>query len=230
MKKEEAFKSYIQSRNWDGMHKILCCMNSSALKQMEEYTRSSVLPYLDNDLFWETCLHLIIYRRQAFLSTVKRCEHLVRNKTLNFNNPGVKGLAEFLSTSNPASITKIAKMLIPLLNTEELITGMFDAFNINNEITRISLLLTVDSPLSYYLIFKDLKMMDDKALAYKCSLSIIKRNNDMAFNAASILKTYFALDELPTRFSLNIEAYELSRIDRDFATFAHILEGKRPKI
>lgn len=230
MKTEEVLKSYIQSRNWDGTNKVLSYMNSGAKKLIEEYTRNTILPSLDNDLYWETCLHLILFRRQAFLSCVKCCEHLVKNKTLNFDNIGVKGLYEFLSKENPESINKIARMLMPLLNTEELIDGLFKGFHIDNEVTRINILLTVDSAPSYYAIFKNMKMLDDRVVAMKCCQVIMKRDNDMAFNAVSIFKAYFGLDELPARFSLNIAAYEISRIDRDYKSFCHILQGKRPTI
>ena len=107
---------------------------------------------------------------------------------------------------------------------------LFEAFHIDNDITRLSALLKVDSPASYYLIFRTLKLVDDKAIARKCCMSIIKRNNDMAFNAVSLIKAYWALDDLPARFSLNIEQYELSHIDRDYGTFLDILNGKRPKL
>ena len=92
------------------------------------------------------------------------------------------------------------------------------------------MLLKVDSELSYYLIFKILKLIEDKVIARKCCMTLIKRNSDQAFNAVSLIKTYLGFDDLPACFSLKIEEFELSHIDRDFNTFQHVLNGKRPNL
>ena len=94
----------------------------------------------------------------------------------------------------------------------------------------MSILLKTDTYLSYYLIFKTLKLIEDKIIAKKCCMALIKRQNDHAYNAVCLIKAYFGLDDLPGRFSLKIEQYELSHIDRNYETFVHVLEGKRPKI
>ena len=120
--------------------------------------------------------------------------------------------------------------MLPLMQTEEQAWGLLEAFHVENEVTRLSVLLKVNSPLSYYLIFKTLKLVEDKVIAHKCCMVIIKRGDDKAFNMVSLIKTYFGLDELPARFSLTIEPYELSHIDKDFDAFLHVLNGKRPRI
>jgi hypothetical protein len=58
----------------------------------------------------------------------------------------------------------------------------------------------------------------------------MKRNNDMAFNMASIMRTYFGIDDLKSHLSLRIEPYELNLIDRSYETFFDFLNGKRPKV
>ena len=58
----------------------------------------------------------------------------------------------------------------------------------------------------------------------------MKKNNDMAYNMASILKHYFGIDELKATFSLLIEPYELSYIEQNYDNFNHVLKGKRPRL
>jgi hypothetical protein len=108
--------------------------------------------------------------------------------------------------------------------------GMFEALHIEEEVTQLSILLKDDSPLSYFLIFKTLKMAEDRTVARKCCMVLMKRLDDRAFNAVCLIKAYFGLDDLPGRFSLTIEQYELSHIDRNYDTFVHVLNGKRPKV
>ena len=116
------------------------------------------------------------------------------------------------------------------MRTAEQVMAMMEAFHVENEVTRLSMLLKVDSDLSYYLIFKTLKLLEDKVIARKCCMALMKRQDDRAFNAVCLIKAYFGLDDLPARFSLTIEQYELSHIDRNFDTFQHVLNGKRPRV
>ena len=80
--------------------------------------------------------------------------------------------------------------MLPALQTEVQVMGLWSAFHVENEVTRLTMLLKVDSPLSYYLIFKTLKLIEDKVVARKCCMSLIKRQDDRAFNAVCIIKAY----------------------------------------
>lgn len=217
-------------RDWNGMDRTLHSLSNMEFRRMEQVVRVAVLPTLDNDLFWEALFHLILYKRAAFISGVTSCGHLIKDGSLSFNNDSVKALYEHLKKTNAESLTKIANMMLPLLDDEKRINELFEAFHIDNDITRLSILLKVDTPLSYYIIFKTLKMVDDRLVASKCCRSIMKRNTDMAFNVVSLIKSYWSLDDLPARFSLNIPDYELSHIDKSYENFLHTINGKRPII
>ena len=228
--KKDIIMQFINNQDWEGMKRMLSSLSNMEFRRIEQTVRQNVLPYLENDLYWEALLHLIIFKRQAFISGIFACEHLIRTGTLNVNNESVSALYKHLKENNPDSLIKMTNMMLPLLQTEQQVNDVFNAFHIDNDITRLSVLLKVESPLSYYIIFKTLKIVDDKIVANKCSKVIMKRNNDMAFNAVSLIKSYFALDELPARFSLTIPEYELNHIDRNYNTFLNILNGKRPKL
>lgn len=228
--KKDIIMQFINNQDWEGMKRMLSSLSNMEFRRTEQTVRQNVLPYLENDLYWEALLHLIIFKRQAFISGIFACEHLISTGTLNVNNESVSALYKHLKENNPDSLIKMTNMMLPLLQTEQQVNDVFNAFHIDNDITRLSVLLKVESPLFYYIIFKTLKIVDDKIVANKCCKVIMKRNNDMAFNAVSLIKSYFALDELPARFSLTIPEYELNHIDRNYNTFLNILNGKRPKL
>lgn len=230
MKNGENIRTLITSRNWEGMNRMLRSLSNMEFRQMEQTVRMSVLPRLDNELFWEALLHLIIFKRAAFIAGASSCEGLVKKGALDFGNKHVEALYEHLRATHPESLIKITNIILQHLKTKEQISGLFEAFHIDNEITRLSALLKVDSAASYYHIFCSLKMLEDKLIARKCCISIIKRNNDMAFNAVSLIKTYWGIDDLPAKFSLNIEEYELNHVDQSYENFLRILNGKRPVI
>lgn len=220
----------IQTRNWQELMRLLESLSNAEFRRMERVMREEVLPCLENNAFWETLFHIILFKRSAFMSGAVAIEHLCKDETLDFGNEYVTLLHEHLKATSPEALVKLCNMMVPFLTTEAQAEQMFRAFGIGNEVTQLSILLKVNSPLSYYIIFKTLKMVEDKVIARKCCMAIIKRHDDMAFNAVSLIKAYFGLDDLPARFSLTIEQYELSHIDRDFNTFQHVLTGKRPRI
>lgn len=220
----------IGTRDWEGLSQMLGSLSNMELRRMERVMREEVLKELENDLFWETLLHIIIFKRAAFISGVTAVTHLVKDGTLNFEVEGVRRLYEHLKVTNVESLVKICNMMMPELRTEAQVMGMFEAFHVENEVTRLTVLLKAEHDLSYYLIFKTLKLIEDKVIARKCCVALMKRQDDRAFNAVCLIKAYFGLDDLPARFSLTIEQYELSHIDRDYNTFIHVLNGKRPKL
>ena len=230
MTHKERLEQLIGTRDWEGLTQMLGNLSNMELRRMERVMREEVLTGLENDLFWETLLHLIIFKRAAFISGVTAVTHLVKDGTLDFEVKSVGRLFEHLKATNQESLVKMCNMMVPELRTEAQVMGMFEAFHVENEVTRLAVLLKAEHDLSYYLIFKTLKLIEDKLVARKCCVALMKRQDDRAFNAVCLIKAYFGLDDLPARFSLTIEQYELSHIDRDYNTFIHVLNGKRPRI
>lgn len=230
MSNKEKALMFVGTRDWEGLGRMLRSLSNMEFRRMERVMREEVLTELDNEAFWETLLHIIIYKRAGFISGATAVGHLATDGTLNFEAEGVKLLYEHLKETDEGSIVKLCNMMLPALQTEVQVMGLWSAFHVENEVTRLTMLLKVDSPLSYYLIFKTLKLIEDKVVARKCCMSLIKRQDDRAFNAVCIIKAYFGLDDLPGRFSMKIEPYELSHIDRNYDTFCHVLDGKRPKV
>lgn len=230
MTNRERVRQLIGIRDWESLTQMLESLSNMELRRMERVMREDVLGGLENDLFWETLLYLIIFKRAAFISGVTAVTHLAKDETLDFDLESVRRLYEYLKETNEESLVKMCNMMMPELMTEAQVMGMFEALHVENEVTRLSVLLKAEHDLSYYLIFKTLKMIEDKVIARKCCTALMKRQDDRAFNAVCLIKAYFGLDELPARFSLTIEQYELSHIDRDYNTFCHVLEGKRPRV
>ncbi len=230
MTNKDRVTQLISTRDWEGLTQMLGNLSNMELRRMERVMREEVLTGLENDLFWETLLHLIIFKRAAFISGVTALTHLAKDGTLDFEVKSVDRLCEHLKATNQESLVKMCNMMVPELRTEAQVMGMFEAFHVEDEVTRLAVLLKAEHDLSYYLIFKTLKLIEDKLVARKCCVALMKRQDDRAFNAVCLIKAYFGLDDLPARFSLTIEQYELSHIDRDYNTFIHVLNGKRPRI
>ncbi len=231
MSATETIRKAMEERKFDQLRTILEHMSNMEFRRMERLIRESILPSLPNDTFWQSLYHLITYRRQAFLSSIMAVEQLAKNGTLDFDNEHVEQLYRHLTTESPEAIDKLASMALPLLQTEEQIEQMFRCLHIDSPRKCIALLLKSESPQSYYALFKSLKHIpEQQELVRKCCIYIMKRNNDMAFNMAAILRSYFGISDLRSNLSLRIEPYEHSLLDRSYDTFLSFLHGKRPTV
>ena len=221
----------IELGEWEQLNRFFSAMSNSEFRRAESYVRKSVLPALPNDAFWEALYHLVQYRRQAFLSGVLSAGEHANDGTLNLRCQGAFHLSAYLHETHPLSVPKVVGMLLPLLQDKQQVEDLFHTFRIDDQRQRVLALLRVESPHAYYLLFNALRHIpDNRPLALNCCRYIMSRKNDMSYNMAALLQAYFGLDELRGQFSLNIQPYELSLLDRGPQTFYNILNGKRPKL
>ena len=81
MTNKERVTQLISTRDWDGLTQMLKNLSNMELRRMERVMREEVLPTLENDLFWETLLCAIQFKRSAFISGVTAVRHLVKDGT-----------------------------------------------------------------------------------------------------------------------------------------------------
>lgn len=203
-------------------------MSNSEFRRVQPVVRNEILPRLTNEDFWEAFSHFLAFRPQAFLSCIHCISGLAENGTLNLNNPHVVAIGNQLDERQRQ---KLVGMALPYLSTEQTIRQLFTAMHIDSIDTRLSLLIRESTPLAYYEIFKALKEMPDHHdKCVSCCRQIMKKQDDLSYNMASILRTYFGLSEIQGQLSLKVEQYELSYLEQSFGKFRFVLEGRRPVI
>jgi len=216
----------LAQENWDGLDVLLRRLSNSEFRRAERIVRDEILANMDNSSFWASYRFFVLYRPQAFLPCISNIKHLASDGSLNFKNNDVAEISKSLSKAN---IGKLLGMAIPHLVTEQQFDELFNAFDFRSGSGCASLLIRHDTPLCYYMLFKTLvRHHDDRALILKCCHYLLKQNNDLAYNMASILRSYFGLHEIKIHLSLKIEPYEINYLDKSADTFYYILEGRRP--
>lgn len=224
-------RELIEMRDWDSLSRHFDCMSNMEFRRTESYIREHVLPTLSNDSFWETLLHIIQYRRTAFLACAAAVGNIAASNALSFDCALPKALSSHLAATNPESLVKIVNIMLPHMKTREQIEALLHCFLSSDYRTYVAVLIKVDTQLCNFLLFRTLcHLAEDKKLIANCCRFIIRRGSDTAFNMASLLVSYFGITDVNTRFSLNIEPYELSFIDKNYDTFLRVLQGKRPTI
>lgn len=222
-------RELIEMRDWDSLSRHFDSMSNMEFRRTESFIRERVLPQLDNEGFWETLLHIIIYKRTAFLACAAGVGNIAASGMLSFNSEHARALSAHLAATNSESLVKIVCIMLPHMKTREQTEGLLQCFLHGDYKAYAAVLLRFDTPLCYFLLFRSLcHLSEDKRLIANCCRHIMRRGSDTAYNMASLLVAYHGITELNTRFSLNIEPYELSFIDKNYDTFMRVLQGKRP--
>lgn len=217
----------IKNADWDSLVRLLDKLSNSEFRRMETHIRDTVLPTLSNDAFWEAYLHLLMYRRQAFLTCILAIKNIAKDGTLNFEAESARKTAVWLEANASDSNAKVIRMALPLLQSVEQIDGLFAAFKVEKDSDYINLLLSQTSLPIYYVLFQKLRLIDDdRQLLRTTLLALMKKNDELSWGMASLIKAYFGIDDIKSTFALQIEPFELSYADKSYDNFAHIVKGK----
>lgn len=231
MPKTDIILALIHAKDWNGLYQHFRSASNADFRKMEVVVRERVMPQLSNQDFWEAYQHLLEYRRQAFLPCVLGAAGLAKDGTLDFRCKEAQSVAQWLHDNSPESLAKIVRMALPMLVSAEQIEALFQFAGFHDERECVAVLLKESTPYAYYVLFNVLRRAaDNQSLLHAACLAIMKKNDDMSFNMASLLRSYFDLIDIKSTFSLQIEPYELSYIEQSYDNFLHVLKGKRPKV
>ncbi len=169
------------------------------------------MPPLPTADFWALARELYLYASKAFLVTVLKCSVLRGVETTS------EGYISFLSTLRTTGtgedVRKTLLTLLPALGSPQDITALFDSLALRDAESRLPYLLRVPTDASSYVLLLTLRTLDhDRGLLVRTVNYVMKRGDDRSFNLASLLKTYFGLDEIGGTFSRPVAPYELSRL------------------
>ncbi len=226
---KETILTLIKNKDWGGLKEVFSHMTNTEFRRTEAVMRDQIMPSLANDDFWDAYMHLLIYRRQSFLTCILSIGELAKTGELNFHCSNAEKLVEWLNANSPESKPKIVRMAVPLLTSASQIKDVFRLFAFEDAKECAAILVKESTPYAYYVLLDILKHTpENRPLLTSVCVALIQKGDDLSFNMASILKSYFDLDNIKSNFSLHIEAYELSYIDKSYDNFVRVLNGKRP--
>ncbi len=222
---------FFTAQDWHGLTAHLSRLSNADFRKAEKHIRESILPSVPSNVFWQALLNLIIFKKAAFITGMLALKSQLKTDTNTIESKDARDFGSKIAAQCPDSVPKLLNIALPMLQTEKQISSLFSIFAVHDERQQIAALLKIESPLTYFVLFKTLKMIpDNQDIVRKSCIYIMKRNNDISYNMVSILKAYFGIDEMKSQLALRLDTYELSYLDRNYDTFLHILNGKRPRI
>ncbi len=214
-------EAFLQAADYEGLYGMLNQLHATDFRTAGYLLGEVLLPVLTGDAYWEVFLAIVPRAPKAYLGTfLKAGRQLYEAGRLSVSGDVLRRFVEAGATDIDRK--KTIDAFLPLLCTPGEAEGLLNAFDVEPG-QRISYLLSAGSRPCCFLLFRQLKVMDDLSLIRRCCLALIRRGDRLSFNLASLLTHYFALEGIPGTFSLQLHPYEQGRLDASYEAFDKIL-------
>ena len=111
-----------------------------------------------------------------------------------------------------------------LVKEEKEFALIWKMFGVYEAEERIDFLMLGTTYVLYYEVFKECKRLQDSHdYLRKLCYVLIRKGDNLSFNLASIICTYFGINGVSAMFSLNIEPYKLNYIESSRHNFEKII-------
>lgn len=216
-----------EAGNGDATDAFLRTLSNAEFRRAGYMAAHYVLPALDEDCYWQVFLHLLAADARAWLGTllIAARERVRQGCPFSLAHPGFRAVAGYLNDNDrTVDKDKMLHSLLPLLQTADEMTFLFDVLKIDQPRRHLDYLLRCSSLPAYYLLFQVFRRFEhDKDLLTRCCAFLMKKGDSLSFNLASVSKAYFDLPRLCGTFSLRLQPYELSGLEGTYDAFVKIL-------
>ena len=174
--------------------------------------------------YWKVFAGIVPTNPKAFLGTflkaaVRRYEEGGLHISLS------PELQSFAAQASPIDKRKVMDAFLPKVKTSEEVDVLLRLFVTGEPKDRVNALLKVDTAVACYCLFRELRQQEgEDALIHQTALSLMRRQTKHGYNLASMIQAYFGLAPLPGSFSLRLNPYELSQLERSEEEFMKILK------
>ena len=215
---------YVESGNAEGLKSFMQSLTVSAFRTSGYLLAEEVLVKADNDIYWRLFITLVPTNAKAYLGTfLKAAVALYKVHKLELNIEVLRTFSQYCSSIDRK---KILEAFLPCLLSHVEVKNLLNSLECDTEdnksMTYMCLLRSQTLP-CYYELFLWLNVDNNTAQTRQCIMHLIRMNTPMAYKMASLLKSYFDIENVPVTFSLNIESYQLSRLDQGYDKFKKML-------
>ena len=218
-------QTYAASRDWQGLLVYLQGCSNAQFRTAGYMLAERILPSLAEPDVWELTSTLVSYNSRAFLVTLlKAIAVRLSDDTLQLHS---EGCCNFLHqvASNPLDVQKTLLQLLPVIASPHDIQWLFRQVGIEEGEPQVPYLMrTATLPAAYALFHTLHRAEHNRSLLLRVTYMLMKRGDGVGFNLASLLRTYYGLEEVKGTFSLQIQPYQLARIANSYDAFRQLMK------
>ena len=228
----QRLQAIFEGRDWDALTPYLTTLSNSHFRTAGYLIGERFLPAAAAADFWTVAQRLILWDAKAFTVTVgKAATARFLAATLSLQDAGFLQLMDALQgDSHVIDREKLLRLWLPSATKPETMELLFNHLGVQAPRRRVDFLLQYDNLPAAFVLLRTLRFEEhDRDYLTGVCRQLIRRaatqssatssGGCLSFNLASLLRTYFDLPDLRGTFSLQLEPYELTRIDTDYEVF-----------
>lgn len=208
----------LQARDAEELVRLLDSFSRSEQRTAGYMLGERLLLDCPADLYWQITEALVRYNSKAYLITLMKT-FLVRMErgTASLSD---KSFAKLVATFNDIERQKVALLLLPALASPEQVEQLFRLMGIGKGREQMVYLVRIDTLPCLFLLLRSLRYIEhDRRELLQVARQLMKRGTGSSFNLASIIKVAFGLEELNGTFSLNLQPYQIARLEQSYEAF-----------
>ena len=213
-------QNFAEQRDWQGLLLYLDGLSNAQYRTAGYMLGERTIPELDESDMWTLISSLVAHNAKAFLVTMMKAV-AVRLKigTLSLRSSGSRAFFAMVC-NNEVDRQKVLTELLPVVESPEDVSWLLGKLGVEEGRERLAALLRVQTTAANYALFRTLHYIEhERPLLVRTARFLMQRGDAMGFNLASLIKTYYGLDEVTGTFSLHIEPYELARLSNSYEAF-----------
>lgn len=220
---KQKLQVFLQTRNAVGLASALTMLSVADFRVAGTLLADDLLLQLSSDEYWTFFLTVVPTNSKAYLGTfLKAARKLYAKQQLKLQEAPLKEFAEVATVIDKRKLLEALLPIVCRVDEAMLLIRIFSSWQIESA---GSYLLNAHTPVTYYLLFQLLKMADSRPdILRHYVILLIRKGGNLSFNLASIICHYFDLQDVPGRFSLSLQPYELGRLDQGFQSFEAMLK------
>ena len=215
---EQKMLPAVQNGDAEGLVQLLGSFSRSEQRTAGYMLGERLLLDCPKDLYWKMTEALVRHESKAWLITLMKTFLMrLKNGSASLSD---KSFAELAAGFNEIERQKVARLILPELDSPKLIEKLFSVLGIAKGREQMVYLVRIDTLPCLFLLLRSLRYIEhDHEEVLKVARQLMKRGTGASFNLASIIKIAFGLDELRGTFSLRLQPYQIARLEQSYDAF-----------
>lgn len=215
----------VEQKDYDALTAFLNSLSNSQFRTAGYIFGERIGLSVQSSSFWQLFVCLVRYNSKAFLVTMLKCfVQGMEQGSLSLYDDGFKEAAMLLRTSQ-IDRQKTVHTILPALRQVNEVHFLFTMLGYDEMSARIPFLLKSFNKVTSFVLLQALHYVEqDRAFLIKVAYYIMSRGDSFSFNVASLIKSIYGLDELKGTFSLRLQPFELSRIEKSYEAFCGVVD------
>lgn len=213
----------IANGDFEGLFLYLQSLSNSHFRTAGFILGERFVPDLGACEMWSLVNALVQYNSKAFLVTMLKAVAQRADVDELLVHDGFSAFCDLVK-SNEVDVQKTLQQLLPYRCQVDQIRALFLSLGLTERRLWIPYLLRITSVPSNYVLFASLRDVEhDHDYLVRIAYYLMKKGDGLSFNLASLIRTYFGLEEVKGTFSLHLKPYELARIEASFDAFQSVM-------